>query len=132
MKARCAGTGGGADARNYRDRGISVCDSWRGSFEAFLTDMGEPPEGMSLDRVDNARGYSKENCRWATREEQNLNKRNNVRYTLNGRSLTLAEWSRENGIGRVTMLKRIQRGVPVDVALTTKGFLKHAAGALAA
>jgi len=86
--------------------------------------MGEPGPGMTLDRIDNMDDYTPENCRWTTRAVQNLNKRNCVRYELNGKSQTLAEWSRETGIGRVTMLKRIQRGVPLHLALTKVGFLK--------
>jgi hypothetical protein len=85
--------------------------------------LGEPADGMSLDRIDNEKGYSKDNCRWVGRAVQNLNKRNNVRYDYEGKSKTLSEWSRELGIGRVTLLKRLQRGVPVSLAFETKGYL---------
>lgn len=122
MKARCDNSAvkGYAD---YGGRGITYDQRWS-DFAAFLADMGEAPKGLTLDRKDNAKGYSKDNCRWATRSQQALNKRSNVRYELNGKSQTLAEWSRETGIGRVTMLKRIQRGVPLSLALTAKGYLK--------
>lgn len=55
--------------------GITVCDSWLNSFENFLADMGERPQGKSIDRIDNFKGYSKDNCKWSTVLEQNRNKK---------------------------------------------------------
>lgn len=74
MRARCANPKDPGFGY-YGGRGITVCDRWRGSFENFLADMGERPEGLTLDRVDNSGNYEPGNCRWATWSEQNLNRR---------------------------------------------------------
>lgn len=61
--------------KNWGGRGITVCDEWRESFNSFYKDMGDRPLGTSIDRIDNSKGYFKENCKWSTRREQNINKR---------------------------------------------------------
>jgi hypothetical protein len=75
-----------------------MCDEWRDSFAAFLRDMGECPEGKSLDRIDNDGNYEPSNCRWATLSEQASNKRNNVLVDIDGKRVILREFARIKGV----------------------------------
>lgn len=86
-------------------------------FEVFLQDMGERPEGCSIDRIDNTKGYYKENCRWATQREQCRNKSNNVNLTLNGVTMCATDWSKEIGIHYDTIRRRLKRGLSVEEVL---------------
>ena len=88
-------------------------------FENFLEDMGEMPEGRSLDRIDNDKGYEPGNCRWATREEQNRNKSTNRMMTLDGVTMTMVEWAEKLGMNYRTLNTRVQRGWSDKRALTT-------------
>jgi hypothetical protein len=101
----------------YGARGIKVCARWR-SFSAFLADMGEPPEGYTLERVDNDKGYSASNCRWASRKDQARNRRSTRWITLNGRTQSLAAWCEELGLVPQTVSGRIHRGMdPVEALI---------------
>jgi hypothetical protein len=105
--------------KNYGGRGITVCKRWIDSFENFLEDMGERPEGSSLERINVDGNYEPGNCRWATQKEQQNNKRNNKKLTYKGKTQTIAEWSRELQISKVTLRERILRGWSVERTLST-------------
>lgn len=103
----------------YGGRGIRVCERWRESFANFLADMGERPEGTSLDRIDNDGDYCKENCRWATVKEQSYNRSTNRLLTFNDETRNLTEWALHLGINPVTLNTRIQTyGWEIERALT--------------
>jgi hypothetical protein len=118
MRERCSNPNH-ASWKNYGGRGIHVCDEWAESFEQFMADMGVRPEGYQIERIDNNKGYSKENCRWATATEQRNNQRNNVVLTVNGVSKTMTQWARDNGLSRSTVRSRVERyGWDVKSAVT--------------
>lgn len=102
----------------YGGRGIMVCDRWAASYENFLADMGERPEGMSLERECVNEGYSPNNCKWATDEEQANNKRNNVVIEHNGKRLTIAHWARELNVGAPKLYYRHSQGWPPERILS--------------
>jgi hypothetical protein len=115
------------DYPSYGGRGITVCDRWhwgengKSGFECFYEDMGDIPfEGATLDRIDGTKGYSKENCRWATVEEQANNKRTSRLLTIDGKTLTVKQWSRISGVGDKTILYRLKRNVPPEKAVFMK------------
>ncbi|HRI77588.1 MAG TPA: hypothetical protein PLX33_11460 [Alphaproteobacteria bacterium] len=93
----------------YGGRGVSVCRRWK-SFELFLLDMGERPDGTTIDRIDGEKGYSPKNCRWATPKQQQRNVKSNVNITLRGETRTLSEWAECLGISASTLRYRLARG----------------------
>lgn len=103
---------------DYGGRGIKVCVRWR-DYAKFLKDMGPAPEGMTLDRRNNNKGYTPGNCRWATRMEQNQNARSNIRVVIAGESRVAADWGRVYGIRKATIYARIKRGWDPQKACTT-------------
>jgi len=116
MKKRCAG----ADPhhkRYYTDRGISIDPRWE-SFENFFTDMGPmPAPGLTLERKNNDLGYSPDNCKWATWQEQSRNRRNSRWIEIDGVRKTLSDWITESKIPHSTVRNRIIRGISPKAAL---------------
>ena len=102
----------------YGGRGIKVCDRWK-EFVNFLEDMGERPEGKTIDRIDGDGNYEPSNCKWSTLKEQNNNRSNNVYLEYNGKRQTIAQWSTELGIRYCTLYGRIHRKWSTERALTT-------------
>lgn len=105
--------------KNYGGRGIKICKRWDESFEAFYEDMGLRPEGTSIDRINNYKGYEPGNCRWASSRVQGRNRRYVRKLTFNGRTERLDDWAEEIGLTRSTLEQRIAKGWSVEKALTT-------------
>lgn len=103
--------------QTYGGRGIAMCDRWLNSFEDFLADMGERPEGKTLDRYPDVDGnYEPGNCRWATPIEQSNNKRNNVRHMFAGELRTIPQIAREIGISVHSLKSRMRAGWSLERA----------------
>lgn len=101
----------------YFGKGIRVCERWN-NFANFMEDMGDPPDGTSIDRIDGNGHYSPENCRWATKKEQANNMRTNRVLEHGGLSMSVAGWAEKLGVKQNTLLYRIRRGWSVEEALT--------------
>lgn len=113
-KARCRNPSN-QDFRHYGGRGIKFLF---GSFEQFLTELGERQPGMELDRIDNNGNYEPGNVRWATRTQQTNNTRANRKLTAFGKTQTLAQWAREKHLDRSALWMRLELGWPIELALT--------------
>lgn len=98
----------------YGGAGILVCERWK-DFDLFLEDMGPPPSREhTLDRIDNDKGYEPGNVRWATRKEQQNNRKCNHIIEINGERRTMAQWAEHHGISPETVLSRIKAGYAVE------------------
>lgn len=118
MIARCHNPAATAYYK-YGAKGVTVCDRWRESFEAFLADVGvRPGRAYTIDRIDNARGYEPGNCRWVTMKAQQNNRTNNHVLTHGDVTLTLAQWSARLGIDPGTIRNRLNLGWPVEKVLS--------------
>lgn len=122
MKDRCGNPKASAYNR-YGGIGVKVCQRWADSYEAFLEDMGKRPSAAhSLDRINPNGNYEPLNCRWATLEQQNRNKRKSLIVCIDGVSKHIFDWAEEYGINRNTIRGRIRRGFSPQEAVTTKVF----------
>lgn len=121
MKQRCSNNPNYARFNDYYGRGIRVCKRWEKSFSNFLKDMGKKPSPKhSLDRINNDKGYSKRNCRWATNHEQAINTRKGYKITFNNMTKTLNGWSIFLGSSDKGLVSdRLKRGWSIEKALTT-------------
>lgn len=112
----------------YGLRGIRVCERWI-IYRHFLEDMGERPEGKTLNRINNDGDYCPINCEWATPKQQARNTSQTKLVTYNGQTKSVSEWAELTGIKRRTLSKRLQSGwsaknalsVEVSASNTSKG-----------
>lgn len=119
MKDRCNNQNN-QDYEQYGGRGIKICQRWDESFEAFLQDMGLRQKGKNtVERLDANGDYEPSNCRWASQKEQTRNKRNSRRLTFNDETLALGEWAERIGVHYSVLQSRLDRGWPLEAALTT-------------
>jgi hypothetical protein len=101
---------------DYGKQGIKVCARWH-DYDNFYDDMGERPEGMTLERIDNNGDYELANCCWATYKAQNRNSRHNVMLTYKGKTQCMSAWAEELGLKTRTICTRLTRGDSVERAL---------------
>lgn len=106
----------------YGGRGIKVCPEWENSFENFYewALRNGYQKGLSIDRIDNNKGYSPDNCRWVTMHEQNRNYSRNHMITYKGETKCLEDWAQEIGLCRATIFLRLKNGATVEEAFDTR------------
>lgn len=119
MKVRCYNKN--CDAYNkYGGRGITICDEWKNDFSAFMKWAYENgySEELTIDRINVNGNYEPDNCRWATYKTQANNTRKNKYLTLDGKTMTMKQWSEYTGIRYGTLYRRLKDGWSVKSALT--------------
>jgi len=108
--------------QDYSCRGITYDERWD-SFENFLSDMGEAPDDMSIDRIDVNGNYHKANCRWATKEQQANNTRANIFIEWDGKRQTRSQWEKELCMRPTTLRSRLRAGWPMERAMKPLAWL---------
>ena len=116
MKTRCYNRNR-PKTQNYIDNGITVCSRWLNSFGNFYEDMGERPEGTTIERIDNYGNYEPLNCKWATNKEQGRNRCNNRTISYNGKKQCLSAWCEELNIDYLKA-HRLLRHHPFSYVIT--------------
>lgn len=118
MRKRCNNPNS-KDYPTYGAAGIKVCEEWN-DFKVFLNDMGlAPSKQHSLDRINGKLGYFKSNCKWSTPKEQAINRKTTIYLSLNGKTMTIEEWTIETGLTRTAIERRRDRKWPDEKILTT-------------
>lgn len=106
--------------KDYVFRGIKMSNEWINNFDKFYEDMGPRPSTRhTIERIDNSKGYFRTNCKWATRTEQNRNKRNNLLLDYQGKTKCISEWSEITGINEETLRSRFHKWGNCERVLTT-------------
>ena len=110
MKDRCFNPNS-KHYHRYGGRGITMCDAWANDYAKFVSDIGERPKGMTLERIDNNGNYDLTNVRWATRIEQANNRTTNVFITHEELTMSLADWARHKGWKYGLLASRWKKGL---------------------
>jgi hypothetical protein len=102
--------------------GITICDEWASSFTAFISDLGERPNGASLIRIDKSKGFSPDNCRWeVVRKHHQLIKRT-IFIEYNGQRKSIKDWAQDIGLSYHAIWKRYTSGYPVELILNSERY----------
>lgn len=113
------------DFKHYGGRGIRMDKAWLNNFDQFMLDMGQRPDGMTLERDNTDGNYGPNNCRWATVLEQRRNMRSNQWIEYGGRAMLAADWARQIGVSQGCLRGRLKSGHSMEKAIAMgipKGF----------
>jgi hypothetical protein len=108
----------------YGGRGIKVCERWL-EFDNFIEDMGAPPKGVDLDRINRDGDYGPTNCRWVSHKENCLNTSVNRLVEWNGKSQPITKWAEDTGVPLTTIFNRLKRGYPPELVFHRGKFFRN-------